>query len=389
MNGMIEALKGKPAVQQPDWPLEQLAEVGGRLAALPGLVEESDVRSLRTQLARVAAGEAHVVQAGDCAEDPAECNAGDVARKVGVLDLLAGRLRMATHLPVVRVGRIAGQFGKPRSKPTELFGGTEIPVYRGHMVNLPEPDADARRADPERLLLGYHAAAEAVRHLGWSGEGPRSAVCAPVWTSHEALLLGYEVPMLREDSDGGLLLSSTHWPWIGERTRDPEGAHVALLAAVSNPVACKVGPTTRVEHLLALCARLDPHREPGRLTLIARMGVDQVDERLPDLVRAVRSAGHPVIWMTDPMHGNTRPGPDGLKTRFVDEVAAEVRGFQAVVRARGGVAGGLHLETTPDQVTECVQDASQIAHVPDKYTSHCDPRFNPDQAIAVVSVWRG
>ncbi|GAA3034079.1 3-deoxy-7-phosphoheptulonate synthase [Actinokineospora globicatena] len=389
MNG-IHAVERLPAAQQPQWaPLDRLAEVGRELAALPGLVAESDVRDLRRELARVAEGEAHVVQAGDCAEDPAECNAGDIARKVGVLDLMAGRVRMSTHRPVLRVGRIAGQFAKPRSKPTELFRGVDLPVFRGHIVNSPDPDLTARRPDPDRLLMAYHAAAEAMGHLGWSGDSPRSAVCAPVWTSHEALLLAYEVPLLREDSTGGYLLASTHWPWIGERTRDPEGAHVALLAQVSNPVACKVGPTMEVEHLLALCAKLDPNREPGRLTLIARMGADLVDERLPSLVRATRSAGHPVIWLTDPMHGNTVPGPDGLKTRFVDDVVTEVERFQSAVRACGGIAGGLHLETTPDQVTECVRNASQIAHVPDKYLSHCDPRLNPDQATTVASAWRG
>jgi len=386
----LHTISRLPALQQPDWGSpERFAEVCRELADLPGLVAEEDVHALRVQLARVAVGEAHVVQAGDCAEDPAECNAGDVARKVGVLDLLAGRLRMTTHRPVVRVGRIGGQFSKPRSRPTEMCRGQKLPVFRGHMVNGPEPDSVLRRTDPYRLLLGYHAAAEVMRHLGWSRDCVRSATCAPVWTSHEALLLGYESPMLRGDFIGETLLTSTHWPWIGERTRDPEGAHVALLAAVSNPVACKVGPTMTTDDLLALCERLDPRREPGRLTLIARMGAALVGERLPALVRDVRAVGHPVIWLCDPMHGNTVPGPDGLKTRFVEDIVAEVDRFQAAMRASGGVAGGLHLETTPDPVTECVQDVTQIAHVPDKYTSHCDPRLNPEQAIAVASAWRG
>ncbi|GAA2916796.1 hypothetical protein GCM10020221_10970 [Streptomyces thioluteus] len=208
-----------------------------------------------------------------------------------------------------------------------------------------------------------------------------------MWTSHEALLLDYEMPMLRVDEKGRLFLGSTHWPWIGERTRQLEGAHVALLAEVSNPVACKVGPTMEPGDLLALCERLDPWRDPGRLTLIARMGADAVTDRLPRLVEAVRGAGHPVIWLSDPVHGNTVTAPGGHKTRIVETVSLEVSRFVEAVRTAGGVAGGLHLETTPDDVTECASTEDRLGSVGERYTSHCDPRLNPSQALAVVSSW--
>lgn len=384
------AVRSRPALQQPDWAdSEHIQDVRNELAGRPALVVAEDTRRLRSLLADVAAGEALVMQTGDCAEDPAECSADYVARKCGLLDVLAGLMRMSTHKPVVRVGRMAGQFAKPRSSPTEIVGGVELPVYRGHMVNSPEPDPTLRQPDPRRLLDGYRAAGEAMTHLGWLDPARRSAASPPVWTSHEALLLDYELPMIRQDEDGRPLLTSTHWPWIGERTRQVDGAHVALLASVVNPVACKVGPNMAVDELLELCAVLDPERVPGRLTLIARMGAHAVADRLPPLVGAVKAAGHPVGWLTDPMHGNTVTAPGGLKTRLVDTVVREVRDFQFAVRSAGGVAGGLHLETTPDDVTECASHASGAAHVGDKYTSFCDPRLNPDQAVSVVSAWQG
>ncbi|GAA2976090.1 3-deoxy-7-phosphoheptulonate synthase [Actinokineospora diospyrosa] len=389
MDNAVSDTLPRIALQQPLWPDEALVrQVRADLASRPGLVTAEETRQLRALLAVVAAGEAHVVQAGDCAEDFAECEAGYVARKAGLLDLLAGTLKMATRLPVVRIGRIAGQFAKPRSSPVEVVGDLELPVYRGHMVNTPEPDPHGRVPDPTRLLLGYRAAREATRLLGWGG-ADRHLAEPPVWTSHEALLLDYETPMLRHDRAGEVYLASTHLPWIGERTRQVDGAHVDLLARVGNPVACKVGPTMATDELRTLVERLDPHREPGRLILISRMGADLVADRLPALVAAVRAAGHPVIWLCDPMHGNTARTPDGLKTRYVETVVAEITRFQAAVRAGGGVAGGLHLETTPDDVTECAADPAHAAQVADKYTSFCDPRLNPDQAITAVAAWTG
>jgi 3-deoxy-7-phosphoheptulonate synthase len=378
------------ALQQPQWKdMALVALVRDELAARPALVDAGSLRTLRTVLAGVAAGQAHVVQAGDCAEDPAECTAGDVARKAGLLDVLAGVMKMITRKPVVRAGRIAGQYGKPRSQPTEWVGGVELPVYRGHLVNSPEPDLESRRPDPRRLLAGYRAASEVMGHLGWRGPSHRAYTEPPVWTSHEALLLDYEIPMLRRDEEGRLALTSTHWPWIGERTRQIDGAHVALLADVVNPVACKVGPRLKATELLALCERLDPSREPGRLTLIARMGADVVTDLLPPLVWAVRAAGHPVIWLVDPMHANTVSTADGVKTRFADTLIREVKAFQIAVRAAGGTAGGIHLETTPDDVTECVDAECGIERIGEKYTTLCDPRLNPRQAISVVSAWNG
>jgi 3-deoxy-7-phosphoheptulonate synthase len=385
-----ESLALLPALQQPDWDdPEGVEHVRKRLRSAPPLVTYEDVTELRAHLAEAAAGTLQVVQCGDCAEDWDECTPEDIARKAGLLDVLAGTMAMTAHRPVLRVGRLAGQFAKPRSRPTETVGGVELPVYRGHMVNSPEPDAELRRPDPSRLLTGYLAAGTVMELLGWPAGRGRARPGAPVWTSHEALLLDYELPLVRRQPDGRSLLTSTHWPWIGERTRQLDGAHVALLSSVVNPVACKVGPGMTPDELVALCERLDPGREPGRLTLIARMGAEAVGDRLPPLVSAVRAAGHPVVWLTDPMHGNTVTGPGGLKTRLVRTVVQEVEEFHTAVAGAGGVTGGLHLETTPDEVTECVAGQDDLQDTATKYTSLCDPRLNPRQAIAVASAWRG
>ncbi|MDA0563941.1 3-deoxy-7-phosphoheptulonate synthase [Streptomonospora sp. S1-112] len=382
------AARSHTAPQQPDWASHpRLPEVRARLAELPPLVRRRDTDRLRGLLARVAAGEAQAVVVGDCAEDPAESGGPDVAAKSGLAEAIAGTLKMITRRPVVRAARIAGQYAKPRSRPVERVGGRDLPVYRGHMVNAPEPDPGSRTPDPERMLSGYAAAHAVMGHLGWLSGRTREG-CPSVWTAHEALLLDYELALTRRSADGRHLLASTHWPWLGERTRAADGLHAQLLAGVVNPVSCKVGPTITPEELLALCERLDPDREPGRLTLTVRMGAGRTG-RLPELVEAVRRAGHPVIWMSDPMHGNTVTAPSGLKTRFVEAIVQEVREFQAAVREAGGVPGGLHLETTPEPVTECVQDVSRVHQVPGKYTSFCDPRLNPGQATAVVAAWNG
>ncbi|MCP2260036.1 3-deoxy-D-arabinoheptulosonate-7-phosphate synthase [Streptoalloteichus tenebrarius] len=377
-----------PALQQPDWGDRWLLdEVTSDLASLPPLVDPDEVRSLRCLLTEVAAGRLQVVQAGDCAEDPAECVPEVLTRKVALLDLLAGVMRLNADLPVVRVGRLAGQFAKPRSRPTEWHDGRELPVFRGHLVNAPEPDPAARRPDPLRLLTCYHAARGAMAYLRRHRESWTPSADAPLWTSHEALLLDYELPLVRHVA-GRTLLTSTHWPWVGERTRQVDGAHVRLLAMVDNPVACKVGPGATPADLVALCGRLDPGREPGRLTLIARMGADRVATVLPPLVDAVRAGGHPVIWLCDPMHGNTVTTRDGWKTRYLDALVREVRDFQDAVSCAGGVDGGLHLETTPFPVRECVWDEREAAALGADYTTCCDPRLNPEQAIAVASAWR-
>jgi 3-deoxy-7-phosphoheptulonate synthase len=238
------------------------------------------------------------------------------------------------------------------------------------------------------MLTCYRAASDAMEYLAGPADRPALPWEPAVWTSHEALVLDYELPQVLRDAEGRALLTSTHWPWIGERTRDLDGAHVALFAELMNPVACKVGPSMRPAELLELCERLDPDREAGRLTLIARMGSGVVAERLPALVAAVRSAGHPVIWLCDPMHANTVSAPNGRKTRLVTALLAEVRQFQAAVAAAGGVAGGLHLETTPAPVDECVFDDSELGRVGEAgYRTLCDPRLNPEQALTVAAAW--
>lgn len=371
------------AGHQPEW-----ADTGVLRAAVRSLwdgrtpVTAEEVAQLRARLAQVAAGRALVVQAGDCAEDPEECTAQHVARKAAVVDAVADAFEAAAGLPVVRVGRIGGQFAKPRSSAWEKIGEALLPVYRGHAVNAPEPDAAARRADPRRIPVCHTAALRVHEHLRARAGGQLR-----LWSSHEALLLDYELPLLRPTCDGGSLLASAHWPWVGERTRQPDGAHVRLLSAVCNPVACKVGPETEVSELLAVCERLDPDRDPGRLTLIARMGVELVAERLEPLARAVRAEGFPVIWLCDPMHGNTVESGRGGKIRLVPTMAAEVRGFRTAIAAAGAVAGGLHLETTPDDVTECVDDLATLAWAPRRITSFCDPRLTLHQSLSMVTAW--
>jgi 3-deoxy-7-phosphoheptulonate synthase len=234
-------------------------------------------------------------------------------------------------------------------------------------------------------MLACHEAAAATMSYLRAQEPGRTAPL--LWTSHEALVLDYEIPQLRSLTDGRAILTSAHWPWVGVRTHQPGGAHVALLAGIANPVAAKIGPQTSPADVLELCARLDPHREPGRLTLIARLGADRVAERLPSLVTAVRRAAYPVIWLCDPMHANTVLSPCGRKTRHVTTIIREVQGFQRAVWRAGGVAGGLHLEVTPDPVTECVRDDDELRAVGTSYTTLCDPRLNPWQAIDVASTW--
>ncbi|MEU3934409.1 3-deoxy-7-phosphoheptulonate synthase [Streptomyces sp. NPDC029044] len=374
--------------QQPVWADPARASaVRAELAARPGLVGWEEVQLLRLLMSEAAGGSYQVIMAGDCAEDPAECGPQAVNRKIGLIDALAGVMKINTGKPVIRIGRIAGQFAKPRSSPTEVVDGRELPVFRGHLVNGPAPTPGERRADPDRMLSCYAAAERATTLLRQRTGAWMPPTGAPVWTSHEALVLDYERPLLRRTAGGQSYLSSTHLPWIGERTRDPEGSHVGLLAAVANPVACKVGPAMTPAELVNLCSRLDPGREPGRLTLIARMGASQVAERLPALITAVRDAGHPVSWLCDPMHGNTVKTATGLKTRSVHTIIEEVVAFQQAAAKAGGVAAGLHLETTPDDVTECVWSEARTAEVGRHYTTLCDPRLNPRQAFTVAGAW--
>jgi 3-deoxy-7-phosphoheptulonate synthase len=382
----VQDIQTSPALQQPHWEdARPVARVRDTLGTCPPLVTADGVEELRQLLADVAAGRAHLLQAGDCAEDPAESTPYHVRRKTALLDRLVSTVEAVTGKPVVRVGRIAGQFAKPRSKPVEQVGDVTLPVFRGHMVNGPEADPAERRPDPERILTCFRAAQDVVRELDAVNAGRPAA--ERIWTSHEALLLDFELPMLRSVGPGRPFLGSAHLPWIGERTRQPDGAHVRLLAGIVNPVACKVGSGTTTEDVTELAERLDPARQPGRLVLIARMGAGFVSSRLPALVEAVRAAGHPAVWLCDPMHGNTITSPDGHKTRLLDVMLTEIHGFGEVMAAVGGVNGGLHLETTPDDVTECAADISEIGRVGDRHTTFCDPRLNPQQALHLVSGW--
>jgi 3-deoxy-7-phosphoheptulonate synthase len=379
-----------PALQQPEWRRHP-AHLRTRrtLSGAEPLVTPAEVSALRTSLARVATGQARVLQAGDCAESFYDCVPHRVRAQLEMLDQLADRLGSRTGQPVVRLGRIGGQFAKPRSQPTEQQGAVRLPSFRGHIVNSEVPTRAARTHDPRRMLWAYEASAHVT---GWVAEHRRrreeatSPAASGPWTSHEALLIDYEASLVRHDpATGRPFLASTHFPWIGERTRQPDHAHVRLLASVTNPVACKVGPTAGVAELLELCARLDPDRTPGRLTLIARMGAARVEEALPPLVAAVQRAGHPVIWLCDPMHGNTVTSAGGLKTRRLTDLVAEAAAFHRVLDAASVHPGGLHLETTSEDVTECVGGSVQDETVlPRRYTTLCDPRATLDQALELV-----
>src|SRR4051794_18221581 len=422
-----------PAEHQPDWPdRAKLESVGSHLAELPPLVFAGEARALRGALARVSEGRAFLLQAGDCAESFRDWSAPTIREKLKILLQMSAVLTWAGSLPVVKVGRIAGQFGKPRSNPTELVDDVELPSFFGHMVNDDAPTAEARTPDPDRLLQGYHQSAATLNLLRaftkggfadlnqvhvWnqefvatSQEGQRYEVIADqieralrfmeacgidlenehqlheadVWTSHEGLLLPYEEAMTRRDSlTGDWYDCSAHFLWVGERTRQPDGAHVEFFSGVHNPLGMKVGPTASTDEILAVCERLDPSRLPGRMTLISRMGVARVRDLLPPMIRAVRDAGHPVVWICDPMHANTITTETGRKTRRFDAVLGEIEGFFAACREEGQWPGGVHLEFTGDDVTECIGGSEEVLeeHLDARYMTLCDPRLNGRQSL--------
>ena len=424
--------RARPAAQQPEWPdpdaLERALE---RLRRQPPLVFAGEARALRESLTAVADGRAVLLQAGDCAES-FEFSANSIRDKLRVILQMAVVMTYGSGVPVVKVGRIAGQFAKPRSSDTETRDGVELPSFRGHIINDPGFSAEARQADPNRLVDAYHQSASVMNLLRaftkggfadltqvheWNqefvaaspegldyellaGEIDRAmrfmAACGidlrresalrqvDFWTSHEALLLGWEEALTRQDSlTGDWYDCSAHLLWIGERTRQPDGAHVEFLAGVHNPVGLKLGPTATAQEVVALCARLDPDRRPGRLVLISRMGAPLVRDALPPLVRAVRGAGHPVVWVCDPMHGNTFTSPNGYKTRQFEDVMEEIRGYFAVHRAEGSWPGGIHVELTGDDVTECLGGSSVVLsdHLEQRYETMCDPRLNARQSL--------
>jgi 3-deoxy-7-phosphoheptulonate synthase len=421
------------AGQQPDWPdAAALATVRERLRALPPLVFAGEARALLSALGEVSEGRAFLLQAGDCVESFRDVSAPAIREKLKVLLQMSAVLTYGATLPVVKVGRIAGQFAKPRSEPTEVVGGVEIPSFRGHVVHSDEPTPEARRPDPERLLQGYYQAASTLNLLRaftkggfadltlvhtWNREfvadspaGQRYEALAgeigralrfmqaigidlerertlhevEVWTSHEGLLLDYEEALTRQDSlTGEWYDCSAHLLWIGERTRDPDGAHVEFFSGVRNPVGVKIGPSATADEVVALAERLNPARVPGRLTLIARLGAGRVREGLPPLLRAVRESEVPVVWVCDPMHANLVRTPSGTKTRHFEAIMEELAGFFAAHREVGTWPGGVHIEFTGEDVTECLGGSEAVLEeqLDHRYETLCDPRLNGRQSL--------
>ena len=429
----VDSWRSRPAEQGPEWPdSAQLARALDALAAFPPLVFAGETRRLIESLGHVADRRAFILQAGDCAESFSEINANAIRDKLKVILQMAVVLTYGSGVPVVKIGRIAGQFAKPRSSPTESLGDGEIPSFRGHIVNDDAPSLEARRADPFRMVDAYrHAAAtlnlvrtftkggfaalgqvhswtqefvatsreglryeetaqaidRALRFLGACGvnlESDTPTQQVDLFTSHEALLLDYEESLTRRDQlTGDFYDGSAHMLWIGDRTRQLDGAHVEFLRGVRNPIGVKLGPSASPDEAVALCAALNPEKVPGRLTLITRLGVRDVTTLLPGIVRAVTDAGHPVVWECDPMHGNTFVAETGRKTRRFDDVLGEIKGFFAVHRQEGTWPGGVHVELTGDAVTECLGGAEDILeeHLSLRYTTRCDPRLNGRQAL--------
>ncbi|MEV5712126.1 class II 3-deoxy-7-phosphoheptulonate synthase [Actinoallomurus sp. NPDC052274] len=427
---LLETWRDLPAAQQPDWPdPARLQDVAAQLSKLPPLVFAGECDQLKAHLAAVARGEAFVLQGGDCAETFSGATADDVRNKLKTLLQMAVVLTYAASVPVVKIGRMAGQFAKPRSKPFEVRDGVELPAYRGDIVNGFDFTPEARVPDPERLLRAYHAAAvtlnltraftqggyadlrqvhawnhdfvaespagrryerlageidRALAFMHAAGADPEEFHRVEVYSSHEALLLDYERALTRVDSRSGLPYDvSAHFLWIGERTRQLDGAHVEFMRHIRNPIGVKLGPTTTAEDALALIERLDPDREPGRLTFVTRMGAKRIREHLPALVEKVTASGAQVAWICDPMHGNTFESESGYKTRRFDDVLDEVAGFFEVHRALGTHPGGVHLEFTGDDVTECVGGGHDIVDddLHQRYETACDPRLNRGQAL--------
>ena len=415
--------------------MSELSGVEGTLAKFPPLVFAGEARALKADLAEVAAGRGFLLQGGDCAESFAEFHPDNIRDTFRVLLQMAVVLTFASKQPVVKVGRIAGQFAKPRSAPTETVDGVEMPSYFGDIINGIEGAADARRNDPQRMLQAYGQSAATLNllrafagggyanlrqvhkwtldHIGSSTWGERFAQTADrigealdfmeacgvdpetvpqlqgtsFYTSHEALLLPYEQALTRRDSlTGDWYDCSAHMLWIGDRTRFDGSAHVEFLRGVGNPIGMKCGPSLEPDALLKMLDTLNPAREAGRMTLISRFGNDKVREGLPKLVRAVAREGHPVVWSCDPMHGNVIKSESGLKTRPFERILDEVKGFFEVHRAEGTHAGGIHIEMTGQDVTECTGGAIAITDevLADRYHTHCDPRLNAAQSIELA-----
>ncbi|HRF07276.1 MAG TPA: 3-deoxy-7-phosphoheptulonate synthase class II [Xanthobacteraceae bacterium] len=430
-----DSWRKKPVVQVPDYPDQAaLEQVEKQLASFPPLVFAGEARALKRALGSVASGDAFLLQGGDCAESFAEHRADNIRDFFRVFLQMSVVLTFAAASPVVKVGRIAGQFAKPRSSPMEKQGDRELPSYRGDIINGPEFTDESRIPDPKRQLEAYRQSAATLNllrafatggyaniqnahqwMLGFVKDSPQSdryealatrltetldfmRACGidpevhpemrttDFYTSHEALLLGYEQALTRIDSTSGDWYdTSGHMVWIGDRTRQPDHAHVEFCRGIKNPIGIKCGPSTTPEGLLKLLEILDPEHDEGRITLIARFGAGKVGEHLPRLIRAVKQDGRKVVWSCDPMHGNT-VSASGYKTRPFDLILQEVREFFGVHAAEGTHAGGIHLEMTGQNVTECTGGARAISatDLKDRYHTHCDPRLNAEQAIEMA-----
>ena len=425
-----------PARQMPDYAdADACAEVEAMLATFPPLVFAGEARRLQSQLADVAEGRAFLLQGGDCAESFAEFHPDNIRDTFRVLMQMAVTLAFSSGRSVVMVGRMAGQYAKPRSAPVEVRDGIELPAYRGDIINDMAFTAEAREPDPRRMLQAYSRAAATLNllrafalggyadlhrihrwNMGFVERSPEGARFREIadrisealdffeaygvtpentaalrqkdfYTSHESLLLPYEQAMTRVDSTSGDWYdTSAHMIWVGERTRQLDGAHVKFAAGIKNPLGCKVGPTMTPDELLRLIDALNPNNQAGRLTLIARMGADKVETCLAPLIRAVEREGRTVVWSCDPMHGNTVKSSNGFKTRSFDRVLLEVRRFFAVHRAEGTRAGGVHFELTGQDVTECLGGAQEITEdvLASRYHTHCDPRLNASQSLELA-----
>jgi 3-deoxy-7-phosphoheptulonate synthase len=430
-----ESWRSKPIQQAPIYPDQAaLTDVERQLSGYPPLVFAGEARKLKRALAKVSAGEAFLLQGGDCAESFAEHSADNIRDFLRVFLQMAVVLTFGAASPVVKVGRIAGQFAKPRTNPTEKINGVELPIYRGDIINDTEFTEKGRTPDPDRQIQAYRQSAATLnllRAFAWGGyanlenahrwmlgfvkDSPQSGRYQELadritetlgfmraigldpeehqelsrtdfYTSHEALLLGYEEAMTRVDSTSGdYYATSGHMIWIGDRTRQFDHAHVEYCRGVKNPIGLKCGPSLKSDDLLRLVDILNPLNEPGRLTLIARFGSDKVVDHLPTLIRAIQREGRSVVWSCDPMHGNTI-GAGGYKTRPFERIMSEIRTFFAIHQAEGSHAGGVHLEMTGKNVTECTGGARAISEgdLSDRYHTHCDPRLNAEQAIEVA-----
>ena len=428
----LDAWRSLPIKQQPQWPdADRVAEVSAQISALPPLVFAGEVDNLRERLARAASGKAFLLQGGDCAETFAGATADQIRNRIKTVLQMAVVLTYGASMPVVKMGRMAGQFAKPRSSDTETRGDVTLPAYRGDIVNGYDFTEKSRQPDPGRLLQGYHMASStlnliraftqggfadlrevhswnkgfaqnpanqryermaaeidrAIKFMEAAGADFDELKRVEFFTGHEGLLMDYERPMTRIDSRTGTPYNtSAHFLWIGERTRDLDDAHVDYFSHIRNPIGVKLGPTTSPDTALALIDKLDPNREPGRLTFITRMGAGKIRDALPPLLQAVKDSGATPLWVTDPMHGNGITTSTGYKTRRFDDVVDEVRGFFEAHRAVGTFPGGTHVELTGDDVTECLGGSEHIdeASLATRYESLCDPRLNHMQSLELA-----